>query len=139
MQLCVYFREEDPFGAEVHGLLKLLIDRNVRPRFVRSEFKLTYKNYIELVPQQALLNDFVYAFVDHMIKFEHRESKELLAVKKDDRTRLIVIHMPLSDWKASAIQDETGKDPEYFESLKVLEKEYNIEDTLGLHKELRIK
>lgn len=139
MQLCVYFREEDPFGKEVNRLLKLLIDRNVRPRFVRSEFKLIYKNYIELVPQQALQNDLVFAFVDHMIKFEHKESKEQLNARKEDRTRLIVIQMPLSDWKATAIQDETGKDAEYFENLKRLEREYNIDETLGLHKDLRVK
>ena len=36
MQLAVYFHKEDEFGKEVHDLLKMLIDLNVRPRFVRS-------------------------------------------------------------------------------------------------------
>jgi hypothetical protein len=45
--------------------------------------------------------------------------------------------MPVSDWKATSIQDETGKDKEYFDNLKEMEKEYKIEETLDLHKDLK--
>lgn len=36
MQMSIYFPKEDEFGKEVHDLLDMLIDLNVRPRFVRS-------------------------------------------------------------------------------------------------------
>ena len=72
-----------------------------------------------------------------MKKLEAKESKEQL--KKDDRDKdkVILITMPVCDWKAAAIQDETGRDKDYFDGLKELEKEYKIEETLDLHKDLR--
>ena len=47
LQLAVNFPKSEPFGNEIHALLKFLVDFNVRPRYVASPYKLHYKNYIE--------------------------------------------------------------------------------------------
>ena len=47
--MTVYFPKETPFGKEAAELLELIKKLNVRPRFVRSELKLIYKNYVELM------------------------------------------------------------------------------------------
>ena len=54
LQLCIYFPKDVSFGKELHGLLQLLIDTNVRPRYVSMPITLHYKNYIEYVPNQAI-------------------------------------------------------------------------------------
>lgn len=133
--MTIYFPKETPFGKEAAELLELIKRVNVRPRFVRSELKLTYKNYVELISSQALTADLIYAFRDCLQAFHARSVSQakINHEKKEDRlSRVLNMTLPLDDWTAISIQNENDMGPEYFENLRAKEREHDLRKTLDI-------
>jgi hypothetical protein len=83
-----------------------LIKTNLKPRFVRSELKLTYKNYFDLMPQQAICTDMITAFRDNLIAFNVRcvSEAKINHEKKEERlNKTLNLILPIDDWKATSI------------------------------------
>lgn len=97
IQMCTFFPKESALGQEVHKLLNMLVDTNIRPRFVRADYKLNYFNFMELIPNPSLAQDLETGFIKQMIP-----DKEKLK-KLGNRP---VFEMPVSNFKAKAFPDE---------------------------------
>lgn len=74
--MTVHFPKDTAFGKEADELLDLIVRTNVKPRFVRSELQLNYKNYADIMHHQTLYADIVTAFRENMLTYNQRTITE---------------------------------------------------------------
>ena len=74
--VCSKFNEENKLGKSVLTLFELYMDKNVRPKYVKAKFYLTFQAYMAELPGIDLIDDLKYAFHKRILEIQTKKIEQ---------------------------------------------------------------
>lgn len=124
-EMCAHFPKETPLGREVHLMLELFTEKNIRIRYNPNTVKFDFPTFQKLFPDPCLVKELDFVFYGQFASIMPSPSaiKALTKAEKESNYKKVF------DSCISSIPDESGKSQMYFDKLAQKRLFYKVDET----------